>query len=129
GGTMVAGSCDWHSRKLRDWLLLLLRFAITRELADRSAALAAADELDALGLRWRPGDPSFFLRTSREVCGAILSAPVGTNNTVLRNHIARIDDPRLKRAFRVVVGPAETSLRAPPGTKASLRHDLWKGLE
>lgn len=64
-GKIVAdrGSEDWHHRKLRDWLLLLLRFAVTRELLDKTAAFAAADELDSLGLHWRPDRPNFFLRT------------------------------------------------------------------
>jgi hypothetical protein len=38
-------SHDWRDRKVREWLLLLLRFAVTREPSDQSAALAAADEL------------------------------------------------------------------------------------
>jgi hypothetical protein len=47
-------SHDWRDRKLQEWLLLLLRYAVTRESSDRSAALAMADELDSLGARWRP---------------------------------------------------------------------------
>ena len=41
----------WHEQKLRDWLLLLLRFAITREASDQSAVLSMANELDSLGGR------------------------------------------------------------------------------
>jgi phytoene dehydrogenase-like protein len=125
---MVAGSCDWRDRKVRDWLLLLLRFAITRELADRSAVLAAADELDALGLRWRPANPSFFLRTSREVCDAILATRDRNDNEVLRTHVARIDDPRLRRAFRAAVGLQETVERPLRAPTTNRRSELWKGL-
>jgi len=44
-------SDDWRHRKVQNWLLLLLRFAVTREPSDQSAALAMADELDSLGVR------------------------------------------------------------------------------
>jgi hypothetical protein len=58
------GSQDWRAGRIREWLLLLLRFAITRNTKDQAAALAMADEIDALGHRWRPSAPSFFRRTS-----------------------------------------------------------------
>jgi hypothetical protein len=98
------GPHDWRDRKVREWLLLLLRFAITRKPSDQSAVLAAADELDNVALRWRPTAPRFFVRTSHEVCHAILAIDDMQDNTVLRNHVARIDDPRLRRAFQAAVG-------------------------
>jgi hypothetical protein len=61
------GSHDRHDRMLREWLLLLLRFAVTREPPDQSAALAMADELDSLGTRWRPAAPLFFLTATNQV--------------------------------------------------------------
>ena len=94
-------SCDG---KIREWLLLLLRFAITREPADWSAALAMADELDSRDPRWRPAAPSFFLRTSNEVCEAILAAGNRHANQVLEKHAIRIHEPQLRRAFRAAVG-------------------------
>jgi hypothetical protein len=60
-----------QQQRIREWLLLLLRFAITRDPRDEAAAFVMADELDALGLYWRPSAPGFFLRTSRDVCAAI----------------------------------------------------------
>jgi hypothetical protein len=97
-------SHDWRDRKVREWLLLLLRFAVTRKPSDQSAVLAAADEIDNVALRWRPTAPRFFLRTSHEVCNAILAIEGRHDNAVLRNHVARIDDPRLRRAFEAAVG-------------------------
>jgi hypothetical protein len=121
---------DCRDRKLREWLLLLLRFAVTRDASDQSAVLAMADELDSLGLRWRPAAPSFFLRTSNEVCEAIIAVGDGHNNPILRRHVARIDDPRLQRAFRAAVGLRGTSW--PPQQSAQDKgnkyRDLWKGL-
>jgi hypothetical protein len=98
-----SGSADWRERRIREWLLLLLRFAVTREPSDRAAALAFADELDSLGGDWRPNAPHFFLRTSESVCEAILWNG-GQNNRVLLTHTSRIDDPRLRLAFRGAIG-------------------------
>jgi hypothetical protein len=137
-GKMVAegGLHDWRDRKVREWSLLLLRFAVTREPSDQSAVLAMAEELDALGVRWRPAAPRFFLRTSTEVCEAILAVSEGHNNAVLRRHIARIDDPRLRRTFQAAVGLRQasdvqrTSEPQQQNAKAKRRkdQDLWKGL-
>jgi hypothetical protein len=131
-GTMAAkfGSLDWRDRKLREWLLLLLRFAVTREPSDQSAALAMADELDSLGVRWRPAAPRFFLRTTNEVCEAILAVSDGQNNRVLQGHVARIHDPRLRRAFQAAVGLQLTSEPQQQSAKGRRRkgRNLWKGL-
>jgi hypothetical protein len=123
-------SHDWRDQKVREWLLLLLRFAVTRELSDQSAVLAMADELDSLGAQWRPAAPSFFLRTSNEVCEIIVAVSDGHNHAVLRRHAARIDDPRLRRAFRAAVG-LQTPAPQQESSKAKRRRksrDLWKGL-
>ena len=96
-------SDDWQERKIREWLLLILRFAITREPRDRLAASAMADELDAVGGYWRPMAPRFFVTTAAEVCDAILGLGEQAN-AVLRTHIARISDPRLRDAFAAAVG-------------------------
>jgi hypothetical protein len=128
--SVAIGAYDWRDRKLREWLLLLLRFAITRQPSDASLALAMADELDSLGLRWRPVAPSFFRRTTSDICEAIEMVEDGHNNAVLRRHVARIDDPRLKRAFRAAVGLRE-SVECPPQSVNNDRdkyRDLWKGL-
>ena len=121
---------DWRDRKLWEWLLLLLRFAVTREASDWSAALAMADELDSVGLRWRPAAPKFFLRTSNEVCDAILAVSDRHNSSVLRTHVARIDEPRLRRAFQAAVGLRQASEPQQQNTKRKVRKgdDLWKGL-
>jgi hypothetical protein len=120
-------SHDWRHRKLQEWLLLLLRFAVTREPADRSATLAMADELDSLGMRWRPGGPRFFLQTSIEVCEAVVASNDVRTNPVLRRHLARIDDPRLRRAFHAAVAcrPRRVQQTSAPARRNG---DLWKGL-
>jgi hypothetical protein len=131
-GTMIAQFCshDWRDRKVREWLLLLLRLAVTREATDQVTALAMADQLDSLGIGWKRAKPSFFVKTSIEVSNAILAVRDGDNNTVLRRHLARIDDPRLRRAFRAAVGLQETSEMQEESAEDKRRKypDLWKGL-
>jgi hypothetical protein len=41
----------------------------------------------------------FFTRSSKEVCEAILSAGDQHSNDVLRRHVERIANTRLRRAF------------------------------
>jgi hypothetical protein len=120
----MTGSQDWRAVRIREWLLLLLRFAITRDAKDEAAALALADEIDALGLRWRPSAPSFFRRTCREICQAIAVPDDPKRAAILKQHIARIDDPRLRRAFQAAV---EFEQGAPPASESKQR-DLWAGL-
>ena len=109
------GSCEWREWRIREWLLLLLRFAVTQEPSDRTAAIAMAHELDSVGVEWRwrpsagapwrPTAPRFFVRTSIEVCRAILETGGAQNNhPVLFAHAARIENPRLKQAFRAAAG-------------------------
>jgi len=118
-------SRNWREEKIREWLLLLLRFAITREAEDRSAAQIFAEELDAVGASRRLTAPGFFQRTSREICDAIQAVDNPQRARILRTHIARISEPRLRQAFSAALGLVK------PEVKPSVRHktfDLWKGL-
>src|SRR5262249_52410137 len=114
---------DWAARQVREWLLLLLRFAVTTDPKDLSATLALADEIDARGLGWRPSAPSFFRRTSNDVCRAITALDDPKRTAILKRHLARIDNPALRRAFRAAVKLDEQT--APSKGK---RRDLWLGL-
>jgi hypothetical protein len=119
------GSQDWWACRIREWLLLLLRFAITCDPKDQAAAFAMADEIDALGHQWRPSAPSFFRRTSGEVCKAITALDDPERATILKKHIARIDDLQLRRAFQAAVNLEQVSPRAASKKK---RQDFWAGL-
>ena len=120
------GSQDWRAGRIREWLLLLLRFAITCDPKDQAAACAMADEIDALGHHWRPSALSFFHRTSDEVCKMVIAFDDPRRAAILKKHIARIDDPRLRRAFQAAVDPERGSPTAPYKEK---RRDLWAGLK
>ena len=112
---------DWRAARIREWLLLLLRFGVTRDTKDRAAVHAMADEIDSVGLRWRPSASSFFRRTTNELCETIIGNDPH-RHAVLARHLARIDDPRLQRAFAAAV-----ELQQPPSTNAK-RHCLWTDL-
>lgn len=119
-----------HALKIREWLLALLRFAVTRQQSDHAIALTIADKLDAAGGQWWPAAPRFFTRTTDEICAAIATLADGQDSIVLRRHIQRIEDPRLRRAFQAAVGLVET--REPDRrreTRPRARNkDLWRGL-
>ncbi len=95
---------DWGARKVREWLLLLLRFAVTRDSRDLHAACAMADEIDAVGLRSSASAPSFFLRATTELCAALAAEEDPERNAVIKRHLTRIEDIRLRRAFRAAAG-------------------------
>ena len=114
---------DWAARQVREWLLLLLRFAVTTDPKDLSATLALADEIDARGLQWRPSAPTFFRRTTTEVCNAITTVDDPNSAPILKRHLARIDNPVLKRAFRAAVNIDERNASSQRNSR-----DLWIGL-
>jgi hypothetical protein len=120
---------DWRDEKVRDWLFLILRFAITRDARDRAAVLTLAAELDALGTR-RCWVPRFFMRTGTEVCAAILGIDSPNRRSILLTHARRVDDPRLKRAFLAAVDLGKKSKMSDSavGGKMSQRARLWRGL-
>src|SRR5262245_3271337 len=119
------GSQDWRGGRIREWLLLLLRFAITCDPEDQVAAFPMADEIDALEHHWRPSAPSFFRRTSSEVCEAIIALEDPRRITILKKHIARIDDPRLRRAFQAAVDLERGSR---PAAIEHKRQHFWTGV-
>ena len=60
---VVAGD-EWRTKKVRDWLLVILRFAVTLHDTDRSAVPAIAEEIDKLGRR-REGRSAFKFFATR----------------------------------------------------------------
>lgn len=118
---------DVCRRRLHEWLFLLLRFAISRDPSDRSKALAMADELDSLGMRWRPAAPRFFLTTSKEVCDAIVTSG-DWRRAALRKHAARIEHVRLRRAFLAAIDIPLGSDAPEEAKPRSAREHLWLGL-
>jgi hypothetical protein len=122
------GSIERHAGLLRAWHLAVLRFALTRDNADRLGVFAIANEIDRLGWqRHQAGEGfSFFRKTSTELCEAMLRQQEG-DDAVLGRHLAQIDDIRLRRALAAAldIQPRQPDLaRKRPGPN----QDLWKGL-
>lgn len=122
---MAEPSAIEESRRIREWLLGILRFAITLERCDRGVAIDLAAEMDRLGSdKWQSGF-SYFTRTSAKLCDCIVAKRDLDKLAVLRLYIGRIDDDRLRRAFEGVV------FERPNGSGYLRKQDreyLWKGL-
>jgi len=118
---------EWYAGTLRAWHLAILRYAVTRDNADRLAVFRIALEIDSLESGQDGGaDFDFFRRTSVELCTAILQPNAGASAN-LQQYLARIDDDRLKRALAAAIDASEPAML--PARRAVGRgNDLWKGL-
>ena len=125
-----SAQAECRTKTVRDWLLAILRYAVTLHDADRSAVLVIAEEIDKLGSHAEePPAFKFFRRTSIELCSAILDAQNSNKSAVLHLHLKRIDDCRLRRAFEAAIDE-DTSSATSDADKMKKRgaQDLWKGL-
>jgi hypothetical protein len=110
-----------------DWLLAILRFAITLERGDRAAVMIKAQELD-LPRSGRPGKTfAFFTRTSLELCNAIVSKTDPKRGVIIRRQLARIENSRLRRAFEAA-SELEAGVFHDSSPRKRWQGDLWKGL-
>jgi hypothetical protein len=124
---LLMNEAEKLTNKARDWLLTILRFAVTLERNDRAAVLAMARELDRPGMGEAEAPFAFFTRTSFEFCNAIADKGDPNRIAVLRRQLARIDDHRLRRALEgaIDIGPSTTQT---PMAGKYCNGDLWKGL-
>ena len=114
-----------HAGLLRAWHLAILRFALTRENADRLGVLAIANEIDRLGRGDVGSAFSFFRRTSAELCGAMLRQREG-DDIVLSRYLAQIDDARLHQALAAALDrPRQPALVI---SRSGPNQGLWRGL-
>jgi hypothetical protein len=126
---VVQAEC--RTKKVRDWLLALLRYAVTLHDADKSAVLLIAEEIDKLGSRAGALSAfNFFRRTSTELCSAITDKQNPKRSAVLHLHLKRIDDRRLRQAFAAAIEFGETFETVTTANKIRKRGSLylWDGL-
>ena len=126
-----AAQAECSTKKIRDWLLALLRYAVTLHDADKSAVLLIAEEIDKLGSRAEYRSAfEFFRGTSTELCSAILDRQNSMRSAILRLHLKRIDDWRLRRAFEAAIEFGDTSQIVSSVNKIRKRgsQKLWEGL-
>ena len=116
------------TRAIREWLLAILRFAITLEPADRAKVLVIARELDQLGQDSAAKAFAFFTRTSFEFCNAIADKDSPSRGVILRRQLLRIGDTRLRSALEAAIDLGSAAPRAPKPTQYG-HGDLWRGLK
>jgi hypothetical protein len=115
---------DGAAKQVREWLLLLLRFAITLDPEDRLAVLLMANGFDRLARRCGRSAPTYFRRSSHEICDAITTLDDPKREAILDRHIARIGHPRLRQAFQAAVYPQRRTL----DSFREKQPDLWTSL-
>lgn len=114
-----------ESRRIREWLLGILRFAVTLERCDRAAVMCVAAEMDRPGAGTTQSGFSYFTRTSTKLCDCIAAKYDFDKLAELRLHIEKIDDRRLRRALEgALFAKRNKSVRS----GQSDREYLWKGL-
>lgn len=119
---------ELHRRTLQSWLLSLLRLAVTHDETDRSAVLDRATELDSFATT-SAGSFSYFDRTSRELCDAIMYGRTEASVAILFRHASRIDNPRLRQAFLAAAGlQKQPTSERKSKERRSRAADLWRGL-
>ena len=115
------------SHRIRQWHFAILRFAITLDQTDRTAALAIAAEMDRCGSVTTGRGFTFFIRTSVKFCDAIAAKDDPEAIATIRAHLRNIEHPPLRRAFEAALeldrNPAEGR-----GLLNRSRDNLWKGL-
>jgi hypothetical protein len=108
--------------RIREWLLRILRFAVTLDQCDQTAVMCLAAEMDRLGPSGTKAGFSYFTRTSTKLCDSIAAK---NELTELRRHIEKVDDDRLRRALEgAVFAKTNKSTRS----KRPDREYLWRGL-
>ena len=113
---------DVASEQLENWLLALLRYAITRYETDRVAVESLARSMDSLGSRFDQPAFDFFTRNSKRLCAAIATGDAA-GQAEIEQLLTRIESPKLRRAFEAVLDVRREA------AKAQGRGWLWKGLE
>lgn len=116
-----------ESRKVEEWLFAVLRFAITREEADRDAILTMAAAMDRLGAGTGGSDFTFFVRTSKELSALIAGPRSPENKATLRPLLGKIQNDRLRHALEAALEIERFSHRT---ARMRGRHneDLFRGL-
>ena len=120
---------EWLTRAIREWLLAILRFAITLEPADRAKVLVIAREMDQLGQDSAATAFAFFTRTSFEFCNAIADKGNPSRGVILRRQLLRIGDTRLRSAIEAAIDLGFSAAPRAPKPPPYGHGDLWRGLK
>jgi hypothetical protein len=124
-GLISDSSAIEESRRIREWLLGILRFAVTLEPSDRAVVMGLAVEMDRLGSDESQSRFSYFTRTSTKLCDCITAKHDFDKLAELCLHIEKIDDRRLRRALE---GALFAKRNKSTRSRQPNREYLWKGL-
>ncbi len=113
--------------KVEDWLMGILRFAVTLQDADRATVRMMAEEMDRLGSRIALSNFAFFARTTTEICDGIVGKENPDKLATLHRHLSNIDNDRLRRGLEAALG-IERPVSKPCKSRSRRHQDLWKGL-
>jgi hypothetical protein len=125
----LASARDARDDMVRDWLFLVLRYAVSREAQDRRTVLDLAAKMDTLGKERDREAFRFFRDHSERLCAAIAAPDTLGRRRILLARARMIGQRPLQRAFLLT---CRLELREKVfsgfGT-ASDRSGLWKGLQ
>ena len=88
-----------ESHRIIEWLLAILRFAVTLEQCDRAALMCLAVEMDRLGAGTTQSGFTYFTRTSTKLCDCIVAKRDFDNLGELWLHFEQINDNRSRFAL------------------------------
>jgi hypothetical protein len=114
-----------ESHRIREWLLGILRFAVTLEQCDRAALMGLAAEMDRLGAGTTQSGFTYFTRASTKLWDCIVVKQGLANLAELWIHLEQINDNRLRFALE---GALFEKARGPTRSRKLDREYLWKGL-
>lgn len=114
---------------VRDWLFLLLRYAVSRAARDRQAVLERAATMDTLDRDKDPEAFRFFRSHSETVCAAIAAPDTPGRRQILLAHTRRIGEPRLRQMFMLACHLDAREKTCPGFGRTGSRAELWTGLQ
>lgn len=125
----LASARDARDDMVRDWLFLVLRYAVSREAQDRRTVLDLAAKMDTLGKERDREAFRFFRDHSERLCAAIAAPDTPGRRRILLAHARMIGQRPLQRAFLLTCRlELREKVFSGLGT-ASDRSGLWKGLQ
>lgn len=120
---------DVNGDMVQDWLFLVLRFAVSREMRDRDAVLELAAKMDTLGKHGEQETFRFFRSHSERLCGAIAAPDAPGRRETLMAHARRIVQSPLQQAFLLICRLESREKVMSRAGRPGNRSELWKGLQ
>lgn len=118
---------EGEAQLIRNWLLTILRFAVTREDVDRMCVQEMARVMDGQNRASTKHSFCYFLRTSAAICNAVLADLGPDRQALLHHYLGHVADRRLRAALEAAC-ECHRVASIPPRPPRRNREDLWRGL-